>query len=421
MQQPINQMLKKFAKQKKSLFCVPSHKGKLNNFDITELSFSDNLLNAKSVIKESQDLTAKIFEAKECFYSTCGTTASIFIMLHAVKNFGKKIIISKNSHKSVYNAIELFNIEPVILEDLENIESFLDADVLGALITYPDYFGKSANIIKISKTIKKHNKLFLADSAHGGHFCREFNLINPNNYCDIVCISGFKTLNGLTQGSYVLLNNLSLKKNILDGFNMFHTTSPSYVILESLEKAAVNFQKNKNNLKVFNYIDKILSIGGLSFEKTDDKFRVILSVSNLNATGFTAEKFLNSFNIYPEFSTLDKVVFIISYNQKVKDIEKLIKALKKLKTQEFDDKISFQNFIFETKLNYQKAVKSEFKFVRIEDAEGGIAAQNLGFYPPATPIILAGQVLTLEFCEFLKTHQKNFYNVQNGSIKIVKR
>jgi len=412
-------MLVKFAKQKKSLFCVPAHKGSLNNFDITELSFSDNLLNAEDVIKKSQNLAAKIFGAKECFYCTTGTTTSIFIMLNAVKNFGKKIIISKNSHKSVYNALELLNIEPVILDDFKNIESCLKDGILGVFITYPDYFGNCADIKKISETLKKHNKLLLSDSAHGGHFCKEFNLINSSGYCDIVCFSGFKTLNGLTQGSYILLNDLSLNQNIIDGFNIFHTTSPSYVIMESLESAALNFQKNKNNLKVYNYIDKVLKTGGLNFDKPNDKFRIVLDVSNLNISGFSAEKFLNGLNIYPEFSTLNKVVFIVSYNQKVEDIDKLIQALEKLKNQKFDDKINIPNFEFETKLDYLTAVKSKSEFIKIPDAVNRTAAQNLGFYPPAVPVILAGQVLTKSFVEFLEKYKEHFYNVHNGLIKVM--
>lgn len=418
---PIREMLKAFSRKKKYLFCMPAHKGKEGENDITELGFSDNLHSPAGVIKESQNIAAKIFGAKKCFYITTGSTTSIFIMLCAAKKFGSKIIIAKSSHKSVYNALGIFNIEPVIVDDFNNIENFLANGVIGALITYPDYFGRCIDIKKVYQTLKKHNKLLLSDSSHGGHFNENINLINPNKYSDICCFSAFKTLSGLTQGSYLLLNNLELEDEIKNAFNAIHTTSPSYIILESLERATLDLEKNKTKLKSIQEINRIKSMDGLVFEKNDDILKLILNVENLNITGFLAEKFLNNINIYPEFSTFTQVVFIFSYCEKIKNLKKLTAGLNKLKQHNFNKEqfLYKPDFNFIDGLSYLKAINSQTEFVDIENCAKRISACNLGMYPPAVPVLIAGQIITQEFADYMLRNIDKFFNVSNGKVKVV--
>lgn len=418
---PIKEMLKKFKRKRKYLFCMPAHKGTENRKDITELSFSDNLHNPTGVIKKSQDLTAKVFGAKKCFYVTAGSTASVFIMLLAVKNFGSKIIINRCSHKSVYNALAVFNVEPVIVDDFDNIEKLLTNDVIGALITYPDYFGNCVDIKKISDVLKSHNKLLLSDSSHGGHFNEKFGLINPNLYCDICCISSFKTLSGLTQGSFLLLNNLSLENNIKNSFNLIHTTSPSYLILESLESAALDLKRQTNLDRIKKHINYLKEKTGLNFEDNTDPLKLIINVENLKISGHTLEKFLNGLNVYPEFSTFTKVVFIISYWEKRKNFKKLSDALIKLKTQKFPtEEIIKIDFKFEKRLSYIEAVNGSSGFIDAKNSAGKISAGNLGIYPPAVPLITAGEVITKEFADFMLQNIDRFFGVISGKIKVVK-
>ena len=417
---PIKEMLKAFKRKRKYLFCMPAHKGQ-NSKDITELDFSDNLHNPRGVIKESQDIAAKIFGAKKCFYVTSGSTASVFIMLSAVKSFGSKIIITRNSHKSVYNALTVFNIEPVIADDLNNIEKLLTKEVIGALITYPDYSGNCIDIKRIYDVLKKRNKLLLSDSSHGGHFSEKFGLPNPNLYCDALCFSAFKTLNGLTQGSYLLLNNLELENNIKTSFNLLHTTSPSYLILESLESAALDLEKQKNLLKIQKHINLLKYKSDLIFENNNDILKLILNVRSLNITGFTAEKFLNGLNIYPEFSLAEQVVFIISYCEKRKNLRALLKALIKLKCQDFKPEpiLKVPDFKFEKKLSFLEAINKENELVDVKDAIGKISACNLGLYPPAVPILIAGEVIEEEFADFMRQNINRFFNAYDNKVKVV--
>ena len=413
-------MLKTFNRRKNFLFCMPAHKGKADKFDITELKGTDNLHDPDFSIKKSQEIAAKIFEAKKCFYVTTGSTTSIFIMLNAVKAFGKKIIIFKNSHKSVYNALKVFNIEPVIIERAEDIDKIDVNKTLGALITYPNYYGNCIDIEKFAKKLKEHNKLLLSDSSHGGHFNENLQLINPNKYCDLCCFSGFKTLNGLTQGSYLLLNNLSLENNVRESFNLIHTTSPSYVILESLESAVLFLEEQKDNTQLINNINKLKNIDGLNFEKNDDIFKIVLNIENLGISGYTAEKFLNSLRVYPEFADFNKVVFIASYYDTAKDFKKLEYSLNMLKSGIFPKEVIIKpEFYFERKLDYLKAVNANFKLTDIKECEGKIAALNLGLYPPAVPIITAGEIITKEFCQYLHATKERFFNILDGKIKTV--
>lgn len=194
METPIFDELKKLKDKNPISFHTPGHKGKntlanwkeyIPQIDITELPGMDNLHDPRGIIKESQSLAAKTFGAKDTLYSINGTTGGIYIALGTITSPGDKILIQRNSHKSIYNGAILnrldieyvypnYNEKYGIFTGIEpgTIEKKLKEDlkIKAVVLTYPNYYGICPNIKRIAEIVHKYDKILLIDEAHGSHF-----------------------------------------------------------------------------------------------------------------------------------------------------------------------------------------------------------------------------------------------------------
>ena len=164
-------VLKEYARKFPHRFHMPGHKGdarftrlfKGARLDITELYFSDNLQDPTGVIRLAENDVAARLGAQRSFFLTDGSTCGIYAMLFAVAHKGKKIIVNRNAHKSVFNACEVMKIEPVVLNQnviegvmvppsADDVEKTLEEhpDAIGVLLTYPDYYGVAFDLKKVS-------------------------------------------------------------------------------------------------------------------------------------------------------------------------------------------------------------------------------------------------------------------------------
>ena len=182
--------MKKYKGIRPARFHMPGHQANRKIFslfrdaalDITELSFSDCLEDPDGVIAVAEREIAEILGARRSFIVTDGSSCAVLSMLFAARKFGSKVIIGRNSHKSVYNACALLGIEPYILKaneidgvllpptPLDVEEAFQkESDVCGVLLTSPDYYGNIAEYEKIRKICEKYKKLLMVDGAHGAY------------------------------------------------------------------------------------------------------------------------------------------------------------------------------------------------------------------------------------------------------------
>ena len=178
--------LEEYAKTDYYPFHMPGHKASRRWFrlfrdaalDVTELSATDCLENPDGAIAEAQADIARLLGARRSYILTDGATAGVFALLYIVRKRGGKVLVSRNSHKSVYNACALLGVEPVIVQNTErdgvllpptsaDIETALrkDAQIGAVLLTSPDYFGNVANYEAISKVCRRYEKLFFVTLA----------------------------------------------------------------------------------------------------------------------------------------------------------------------------------------------------------------------------------------------------------------
>ncbi len=403
-----------YAKSNAIRLHMPGHKGdvasgvgELFPYDITELSFSDNLADASGVIELAQKDIAKICGAKKSFILTGGSSLGVLSMVYAVKNRGRKMLVARSSHKSVLNALALCNIEPIFLNEqvinglpqpiFENISELenLDNDVIGALITSPNYFGRAFDLKNIANILHLQGKLLLVDGAHGSHFVFDNPSFYPASFADLWVDGAHKTLYTLTQGAILHLNEMSLENEIKNALSIFSTSSPSYPIMASVESGVKGFC----NIKKANYsefviakqiVENALIQKGFNLIQSDDPLKITIDLNGLTK-GSDLVEILESNEIYMELANDDYLLFMLSYKFDEKSARKVADVILGVSTKK-RERAFLKNHYPQRKISYIKAISAESELVKITKSHGRICAENAGVFPPCYPLILAGEV-----------------------------
>ena len=369
--------------------------------DITEVDPLDNLHCPEGVIKEAQELLAKTYDVKKAYFVVNGSTAGNLASIFDAFNEGDEVLVERNCHKSVYNGLILRKlkvkyIEPVIHEDkgiflppTENeIYKALDKckNAKGIILTYPNYFGIGYDIFDTLIELKRRGLKIIIDGAHGAHYGITEKLPKSiAKYADYIVLSAHKTLPSLTQGSYLLVNN---DNNVDFYLKAFMTTSPSYLIMSSLDYSRYyldNYGKedydklidlaNKWSIKI-NKLNKVSVLNERDLPKgyNLDSSRYILILSK----GYSGHKlldYLRNMNIQCEMSFAGGVVLILSPFNVEKDFEKVYDSLEKLDLSSIVD-MQYQNYysvIPKKALEPYEAFNMKFKYVNIYESVGKIS------------------------------------------------
>lgn len=441
----IYNQLKKYAKVDKS-FHMPGHKGRgefksrfaVAPYDVTELSYTDNLLCPKGIIAKAQKDIAEILGAAKSYILTDGSSSGVLSMVYAVRKMGTKIIVPRNSHQSVWNACRLFGLEPVIVQgeyvdgvlqhpSPELIEKLISNDrtILGMIVTSPDYYGNIAPLKEYSGILKKYDRLLLVDGAHGGHLVFEpLKEGYAGVYADIWVDGVHKTLPALTQGAILSVNNTKYISVVEDGLQIFRTTSPSFPIMASVEfsvkyvhntpklledaKAAVAAFKEKCPLKIY---------------PSGDWAKVAVDFEPLGISSDDAAEMLENKGIYAELSDGKYLLFYLSPMVTAADMNGLLSALtaivnsKKLK-KSYSARPALPPA--ERTYSFQYALKQRRELVPLSEAAGRMCAGNAGIAPPCTPVLIIGEMVTDGAVNVLKS-SKNTYGLVGGKVWVVKK
>lgn len=466
---PILKALKDYNDEDSIPFHMPGHKkGNIYNemgfdiidtnflrLDITEIPGMDDLHYPQSSIKSAQQMAAQAFGAEHTFFLVNGTTAGIYSMILAVTQPGDKIIVPRNCHKSVINAVIMGRLIPVYIKPQVDKSlgismgiSVGDVDYLlkkhpetkAVVITNPTYYGICSDIEYIAKVVHKHNKLLLVDEAHGAHL--KFNDSLPKCAltagADIVAQSTHKTLTSMTQSSMLHVNTEKIDIDKLKYFlQITQTTSPSHLLLASLDmtrylmenkgkellEKTVEWSKKArqdiNHIKGIYCIDKNI-IGKRGVYDIDDT-RLTINVRSLGLTGAEMEyKLRKNFNIQIEMSDLYNIVLICTIGDKKDYYKELVKSMlliaksKSIIHYDIEEtNNSYENnFILEQALLPCETIYNKKRYVPIIESMGKINADMIIPYPPGIPIIMPGEVITEEIVQYI-------INCMSKGIKII--
>ena len=437
-------------------------------FDITEIYGYDNLHAPEGILKELGESAASLYGAKRAYPLVNGSTAGIISAIGAcAKN--NKIIVSRASHRSVYSAIEIFSLEPTyiypeIIEEYGIFGSVTAADVEDAfnkepeasvvVLTSPTYEGVISNIQEIADVVHAHNALLVIDCAHGAHLGFTQNEYIPDSYiryADIAIVSLHKTLPSLTQTALCLSFSRAadeLDQKIRHYLSIFMTSSPSYILLASIDKC-LSIVKNHGGELFFEYTEmlsefenRIASLENISVigyaaattEKTcfafdRGKINVFCgSLVDFAGNKITAEilaKFLRLNGFEPEMVSRDYLILMTSIMDDADKIRKLAELLCNFDKWCVKDKACNDTLLYpepSIKMTVSDVARCDFEIREFSHCENCVSLDYITCYPPGIPIVCPGEEITREVISFVDACRESGVNVIGAeTIKVKKQ
>ncbi len=412
-------MLKGNAKKPHFSFHTPGHKR--GKWDLTELSFSDNLSSPTGCIRLAEEDITRILGGDKSFILTDGSTSGVLSMLYAASLIGvKTVAFSSRAHKSVFNACALFSLTPLLFEtgetdgipnppDLAILEENFSAVLARAdaiLLTSPDYYGNIPDLSAFASYCKEKGKRLLIDGAHGGHL--HGTPFHASRYADIWVDGVHKSLPAFTQGAVVSARGEEVVNALRKGVDIFRTTSPSYPVMASVEYAV----KYPANLILEKKARDFSQNCSRAILKEDWTKLCILFGEN----AFAAHAAFENRGIYAEFCDGNVVEFYLSPATSKRQWRKLKRAIAQIiKNYPYLPK----NNVHQTHTPFLSIQNQAAEWVKLEEAEGRICAHTCGLFPPCSPLLFAGEKITKEKIALLQK-AVNVYGLIDNKILAVK-
>ncbi len=441
MKTPIYNFVEKYANSDDVRFHMPGHKGigDIEKYDITEIGGADSLYEADGIILESEKNAGELFSANT-FYSAEGSSLSIRAMLYLALIYGKKrglspkVLAARNVHKSFVSAIGLLGIEAEWIsseKSVSYISSSIDASTvdmalknmkkmpIAVYITSPDYLGVISPIAEIAEVCRKYGVLLLVDNAHGAYLKFLNSSMHPIDLgADICCDSAHKTLPVLTGGGYLHISKKApgeLSENAKDALALFGSTSPSYLILASLDRAN-EYISDGYSEKLSEFVLKVdalkqrLTDGGYSLYG-NEPLKITLATKKYGYSGYEISVILNDNGVIPEFCDPDYLVLMLSLHNTDRDLECLLKAL--LSVPKKDKIVTVPPRLTRPKraLGVREAILSEKETILAKESLGRVLSAVTVGCPPAVPILVSGEAIDSACIEAFK-----YYGVDKVSV-----
>lgn len=445
MNTPIIDFVNDYIKSDVTRFHMPGHKGVsffgLEKYDITEIKGADDLSCPDGIIRQSEENASLLFGTKASLFSTGGSSRSINAMLHLAfinRNVSENkpyVLAGRNAHKAfIFAAAKIgFDIRWLYPESCDSLCScVITADVLekeikkteclpfAVYITTPDYLGKLTDIYGLSRVCKEYNIPLLVDNAHGAYsaFVKEpFHPIMQG--ADMCCDSAHKTLPALTGCGYLHIaksDSFGFSKNAKEAMTVYGTSSPSYLLLQSLDLCNAYIEQSiKNDLeicskKVSEITDTLNSKGIKNI--SEEPIKITADFSRFDKNGFDIPEHFRKHKIEFEYADNDFLVFMATAQNTDNDFFRLKEAIKTLPDMsKACEKPSFNFIKGEQKITVRKAVFSKNNEISIEKSKGKICGTPTVSCPPAIPIVVSGEEITDEHIELLRYYGKTHINV----------
>ena len=399
---------------------MPGHKGiggACEKHDLTEVAGADSLYEASGIIKESEDNASALFGCRT-LYSTEGSSLAIRAMLYLAMLEGchtgrPTVLAARNAHKVFVSAATLldFDVEwltgngdsylsvnPSATEVAQKLDT-MDTKPIAVYLTSPDYLGNTSDIEGIAEVCHKRGVLLLVDNAHGAYLA----FTTPSRHpialgADMCADSAHKTLPCLTGAAYLHIADTvseSVRARAKSALALFGSTSPSYLILASLDKAnsyidggyrekLASFTKKLDELKARLRAHGYEVVG-------DEPMKLTVKPKSYGYTGYELADILTAERIVPEFADPDYLVLMPTPEISDNELEKLENVLTSLRKR---DEIPFcapALTLPKRRLSPREAVLSEADKIAAKDSLGRVLADITVGCPPAVPIVVSGE------------------------------
>jgi arginine/lysine/ornithine decarboxylase len=451
----IHQFLIEHAKKNTVSFHMPGHKGagiysryhyeeflsRMMDCDITEIPGADNLFQTEGIIRDTQYKYATLYDVAYSYLLINGTSGGLIAAILASVAPEKKLIMARNCHKAVFNALTLGNIQPVYAYpervsgqeiagpiSVAEIKRLLTENPDGAavILPSPNYYGICSDIKAIADVVHEAGKILIVDQAHGAHlhFFHKYGvgedmpLSAESCGADIVVNSTHKTLASFTQSAILNLNSNRVDRyHLEDKLQAIQSTSPSYLLMASLDINAEIIKAYGETLmlewkeNLDDFYRKAADIQGLSIMKAPnlDRTKVNLDMSELGLSGAALEIALIERGIFPELNTGNILMCMTGIGNTRNHMNRLIEALEDISEVNHHRNTTYGNSESLKPPPTKVPDQAEFAgipkakmYVRLEDAADQICAGSVIPYPPGIPIICPGEAFTADIVQYIQ-------------------
>lgn len=414
---PLETVLNEYIDKDLSRFHMPGHKGNkifpdYYRYDITEVEGADSLFKANGALSKLEERYEKIYNTSASLISAGGSTLCIQTMLATALNPGDMLIAARNCHTSAINAMALLDLDPIWINprSIKEAETaFTEHEGIKAIyITSPDYFGTLSDIAAFAELAHKHGAKLLVDNAHGAHLhFFPFEMHPMGLGADMCTDSLHKSLPVLTGGAMLHIKNCAQKAEAKQNMRLFGSTSPSYLIMLSMDKCAEYLEtKARGDYALLN--GRVAGLRYKAFEhglapktRNIEPARLTLSVKSTEMSCKDFGKSLREHKIEPEYVNDEWAVLMASPFNTEKDFECISSFI--------DDTYGNGFSAFEEKLTQmpkkamgiKEAIFAKKEEIETENAVGRISSKLNLPCPPCIALSVPGEIIDEKTKELL--------------------
>lgn len=449
---PIYEALQTFRHMRVVPFDVPGHKHGRGNpeltaflgeqcvsIDVNSMKPLDNLCHPVSVIHEAELLAADAFGASHAFFMVGGTTSAVQSMVLSVCKRGDKIILPRNVHRSVINALVLCGAIPVYVNPEVNCHLGIslgmqrgqvakaiseNPDAVAVLVNNPTYYGICSDLRAIVKMAHEAGMYCLADEAHGTHFYfgEDMPVSAMEAGADMAAVSMHKSGGSLTQSSLLLTGPNINPGHVRQIINLTQTTSGSYLLMSSLDISRRNLALRGKEVfagvvDMADYARKeINAVGGYYAFGSElingnsvfdfDPTKLSVHTRDIGLAGIEVYDILrDEYDIQIEFGDIGNILAYLSIGDRMSDLERLVSALAEIRRRYQTDSSGLlsQEYISpEVVTSPQEAFYSGKRSIPLEESIGCVCSEFVMCYPPGIPILAPGERITKEILDYIQ-------------------
>lgn len=412
--------------------------------DITEIDGFDNMHNAEGIIKNASCRAAKLYGADKTLMLVNGSTAGILSAICGATKRKGKIIVARNCHVSVYNALIMAQLEPVyVIPEVDNdtgiysgvsleqirkcVENNRDAQAV--IITSPTYEGVVSEVREIASYLHEKGIPLIVDEAHGAHFkfSEEFPESAVKAGADIVINSIHKTLPALTQTALLHISGNYVDYDKVERFwNIYQTTSPSYILMASIDRCMRIIEEQGDYIfkdyisKLKNLRENIAKLNNIRLMDSDDISKIILICDDGK---YLYDRLLDEYKVQLEMASFKYVIAMTSVADKQEYYDRFLEALQKIdeswETGKYNNDAKTESnkdtscYAINNKpqvcmcpadaIDLMDENGYEDLSVNSPDICGRISISSILIYPPGMPVVNVGERITGDVCRIINS------------------
>ena len=448
-------------------FHMPGHKRNTElmrarlpyNIDITEIDGFDDLHHAEGLLKELQENAARVFHAEETHYLVNGSTVGLLSAVMGCTERGGRILMARNCHKSVYNAVYMNELRPVYVypefseeTDLngeihvDQVKKLLEEyeDIQAVVIVSPTYEGVVSDLEAIAEIVHEYKIPLIVDEAHGAHF--GFHSYFPQNAntrgVDVVIHSLHKTLPSLTQTALLHMNGrYADREKIRNYLHMLQSSSPSYILMASIDECVWAMDERREEIMDI-YVEclqqtreRLKQLKNIKLIEAEhfDRSKIVLSVKNLKNTdgevlnGKRLQEMLRSYHLEMEMASGSYVIAMTGPGDTQEGMGRLVQAVmeidKSVLCEELSENdedhtiknISYEMIPLEQAYSSFEAGRMEGESVKWNEASGRISLEYVYLYPPGIPMIVPGERITSTIVQKMVKYKEMGFSIEGPS------